>query len=99
MAIEDPNTLPWAERARCRGVDPRLFFPERQELPLLGLAYCRTCPVREQCLAEALAEPELKGIWGGTTERERRRMRSAARSAVVTDAHSAPRRCVVARIR
>ncbi len=78
MIVEVPFRSPWAERARCRGVDPRLFFPERRELPLLGLAYCRVCKVREPCLAEALADPELRGIWGGTTERERRRLRSAA---------------------
>jgi WhiB family redox-sensing transcriptional regulator len=42
-------------------------------------ALCDICPVRRNCLDDALAHPELVGCWGGTTEHERRRLRAAAR--------------------
>jgi WhiB family redox-sensing transcriptional regulator len=64
----------WMERAACRGMDPALFFPLSDEEAEAGLSVCRTCPVREECLGYALAARERYGIWGGTTERERKRI-------------------------
>ncbi|MGH8937160.1 MAG: WhiB family transcriptional regulator [Acidimicrobiia bacterium] len=64
----------WMERAACRGMDPALFFPLSDEEAEAGLAVCRTCPVREECLEYALEARERYGIWGGTTERERKRI-------------------------
>lgn len=76
--------MSWRERAACRDVDPDLFFP----IGTAGLtlaqvdeakAVCGRCPVRERCLQWALAVGPVEGIWGGTTEGERRatRRRSA----------------------
>ncbi|GAA4757750.1 WhiB family transcriptional regulator [Actinomycetospora chibensis] len=71
----------WQVRAACRGVDPELFFPEPSDEPLVrtqvaaAKAVCRRCPVREQCLAEAL-ERLPHGVAGGLTEHERRRARA-----------------------
>jgi len=73
---------PWVERATCRTVPiadrDRLFFPgvgapskDRAE----ALAMCAVCPVREECLDHALQVPEKYGIWGGTSERQRRVLR------------------------
>jgi WhiB family redox-sensing transcriptional regulator len=56
----------WQDDANCLGVDPDLFFPEE---------VCRGCVVREQCLEFALQNGEKFGIWGGLSERERRRIR------------------------
>lgn len=65
----------WQIVANCRGVDPDLFFPERGASTREAKAVCRGCEVRPECLEYALAEGERFGIWGGLSERERRRVR------------------------
>jgi len=64
-------------------VDPALFFPEdgQEEWVAAARSVCGSCPVRGECLADALARDEQWGVWGGTSEQDRRRMRRAARSA------------------
>jgi WhiB family transcriptional regulator, redox-sensing transcriptional regulator len=64
----------WSSRAACRGLDPRLFFPADDEDAGPATAICAECPVREPCLEFALGSREREGVWGGTTERERRRI-------------------------
>lgn len=74
----------WQSQANCLGVDPDLFFPERGASTAEAKAVCAGCVVREQCLEYALANGEKFGIWGGTSERERRvirRERSKKRAA------------------
>jgi Transcription factor WhiB len=71
----------WRARAACRGVDPELFFPAAERGPVRAVqvaaakAVCAGCPVRTECLAEALARIPY-GIAGGLTENERRRLRT-----------------------
>ncbi len=65
----------WQGRANCMGVDPDLFFPERGASTREAKAVCRGCVVREDCLDYALSNGEKFGIWGGLSERERRRLR------------------------
>jgi WhiB family redox-sensing transcriptional regulator len=72
----------WRNLALCRYEDPELFFPVgtlRSGSALIqadeAKTVCRRCPVREQCLAWALAAEPVEGIWGGTTEAERRAAR------------------------
>jgi WhiB family redox-sensing transcriptional regulator len=65
----------WQERANCLGVDPDLFFPERGASTREAKGVCRGCEVRLECLEYALAQGEKFGIWGGLSERERRRVR------------------------
>ncbi|MCZ7527456.1 MAG: WhiB family transcriptional regulator [Acidimicrobiia bacterium] len=65
----------WQERANCLGVDPDLFFPERGASTREAKAVCRGCEVRHDCLEYALSHAEKFGIWGGLSERERRRLR------------------------
>jgi len=65
----------WQEEANCLGVDPDLFFPERGASTREAKAVCRGCEVRGDCLEYALAHGEKFGIWGGLSERERRRVR------------------------
>ncbi len=65
----------WQERANCLGVDPDLFFPERGASTREAKAVCRGCEVRGECLEYALDHGEKFGIWGGLSERERRRVR------------------------
>lgn len=64
----------WRQKAACRGVDPDIFYPVTDEEAEDAKAICRSCPVQETCLDWALASPEKEGVWGGATERERRRI-------------------------
>jgi WhiB family redox-sensing transcriptional regulator len=68
------------EQAACLGADPDMFFPAKGENPRAARALCGRCDVREACLAEALSRDAGRdlGVWGGTTERERIRMRQRA---------------------
>lgn len=65
----------WQERANCYGVDPDLFFPERGASTREAKGVCAGCEVRADCLEYALDNGEKFGIWGGLSERERRRLR------------------------
>jgi WhiB family redox-sensing transcriptional regulator len=65
----------WQDQANCLGVDPDLFFPERGASTREAKEVCKGCVVREDCLEYALANGEKFGIWGGLSERERRRLR------------------------
>jgi len=65
----------WQDRANCLGVDPDLFFPERGASTREAKTVCRGCEVRENCLEYAIDHSEKFGIWGGLSERERRRVR------------------------
>ena len=66
--------LSWRQRAACRGVDPDVFYPTSDEEAEVAKAICTQCPVREPCLEYALTTRERDGVWGGATERERRRL-------------------------
>ena len=66
--------LSWRQRAACRGVDPAVFYPASEEEVEAAKSVCARCPVREACLDHALVSRERDGVWGGATERERRRM-------------------------
>ncbi|MFE1292561.1 WhiB family transcriptional regulator [Streptomyces sp. NPDC058751] len=78
----------WREGASCRTVDPDLFFPIGSTGPAVlqiqeAKAVCAGCPVREECLRWALDTDQTVGVWGGTSEAERRalaRRRSRGRS-------------------
>ncbi|MFB0614523.1 WhiB family transcriptional regulator [Streptomyces sp. AGS-58] len=75
----------WRDHAACRQEDPDLFFPigttgPAQVQAQQAKAVCGHCPVRRQCLGWALDTDQSIGIWGGTTELERRALRRRARS-------------------
>ena len=72
--------MDWRDRARCLDEDPDLFFPIGSTGPALvqaeeAKAICRQCPVITDCLEWALTNFQDSGVWGGTTEDERRLMR------------------------
>jgi WhiB family redox-sensing transcriptional regulator len=64
----------WRQHAACRGLDPLIFYPATDEEAEDAKDVCDGCPVREACLEHALAVREKEGVWGGATERERRRI-------------------------
>lgn len=74
----------WEDLANCLGVDPDLFFPERGSSTSDAKAVCRACVVRVDCLEFALRNGEKFGIWGGMSERERRRVRRQRSLALVS---------------
>ena len=74
-AIGQPD---WQERALCAQTDPEAFFPEKGGSTRDAKKVCGACTVRSQCLEYALANDERFGIWGGLSERERRRLRKRA---------------------
>lgn len=69
------DELSWQDYANCRGADADLFFPERGASTRKAKAICKACEVKGECLDYALDNGEKFGIWGGMSERERRRVR------------------------
>ncbi|AHH21096.1 putative transcriptional regulator [Nocardia nova SH22a] len=65
----------WQERALCAQTDPEAFFPEKGGSTREAKRICLGCEVRDECLEYALAHDERFGIWGGLSERERRRLK------------------------
>ena len=64
----------WMAEALCGQVDPDLFYADKSEMQLTGIAkrVCRNCPVMGECLAYALDTREPFGVWGGKSAAERR---------------------------
>jgi WhiB family redox-sensing transcriptional regulator len=75
---ELPAELAWQERALCAQTDPEAFFPEKGGSTREAKRVCLSCEVRAECLEYALANDERFGIWGGLSERERRRVKKRA---------------------
>lgn len=74
----DEGELSWQADALCAQTDPEAFFPEKGGSTRDAKRVCNECPVREACLEYAMDNDERFGIWGGLSERERRRLRKQA---------------------
>ncbi len=68
----------WQDHALCAQTDPEAFFPEKGGSTREAKRICLGCEVRDACLEYALANDERFGIWGGLSERERRRLKKQA---------------------
>jgi WhiB family redox-sensing transcriptional regulator len=75
FADDDEAALAWQERALCAQTDPEAFFPEKGGSTREAKKVCTRCDVRAECLEYALAHDERFGIWGGLSERERRKLK------------------------
>jgi WhiB family redox-sensing transcriptional regulator len=75
---EDTNPLAWQADAVCAQTDPEAFFPEKGGSTRDAKRICAGCDVKQQCLEYALANDERFGIWGGLSERERRKLKKRA---------------------
>lgn len=76
-----PKDESWMPLSNCLGLESDLFFPGRGDDVSAAKTVCRGCVVRQECLDYALTPPyEFHGVWGGYSERERRRMRQGARA-------------------
>ena len=75
---EGEGELSWQERALCAQTDPEAFFPEKGGSTREAKKVCVGCDVRSECLEYALGHDERFGIWGGLSERERRKLKKLA---------------------
>jgi len=75
---EVAGELQWQERSLCAQTDPEAFFPEKGGSTREAKRVCLSCEVRVECLEYALENDERFGIWGGLSERERRRVKKRA---------------------
>ena len=76
--FDDTEEQEWQERALCAQTDPEAFFPEKGGSTREAKRICQGCEVRSECLEYALAHDERFGIWGGLSERERRKLKKRA---------------------
>lgn len=75
---EEDNALAWQSDALCAQTNPEAFFPEKGGSTRDAKKICASCEVRAECLEYALHNDERFGIWGGLSERERRKLRKQA---------------------
>ncbi|MBN9240088.1 MAG: WhiB family transcriptional regulator [Leifsonia sp.] len=75
---DDDNPLSWQSDSLCAQTDPEAFFPEKGGSTRDAKKICGSCEVRARCLEYALENDERFGIWGGLSERERRKLRKRA---------------------
>lgn len=75
---DEGNALAWQSDSLCAQTDPEAFFPEKGGSTRDAKKICVSCEVRVQCLEYALQNDERFGIWGGLSERERRKLRKQA---------------------
>jgi WhiB family redox-sensing transcriptional regulator len=79
--IVDPETA-WMQDGNCRAYPPAVFFPSDGAGVDAARRICATCPVQDPCLEHALVNRIDHGVWGGCSERERRRIAKRRRIAV-----------------
>jgi WhiB family redox-sensing transcriptional regulator len=77
--LADVREMAWADWAICGETDPEAYFPEKGGSSRQAKRVCAGCPVRQACLEYALETDQRWGIWGGTSERQRRTMRVGMR--------------------
>ena len=78
MDPEDETLHSWQDKALCAQTDPEAFFPEKGGSTREAKRICVSCEVKQECLEYALMQDERFGIWGGLSERERRRLKRKA---------------------
>jgi WhiB family redox-sensing transcriptional regulator len=78
LESQEPDESNWQERALCAQTDPEAFFPEKGGSTREAKRVCLSCDVRGECLEYALLHDERFGIWGGLSERERRKLKKRA---------------------
>jgi WhiB family redox-sensing transcriptional regulator len=71
----------WMDYALCREVDLDIFFPDITASPRKAISICNRCEVQIECLEYAL-KSSVAGVWGGTTEKERKRLKRQAAKVV-----------------
>jgi WhiB family transcriptional regulator, redox-sensing transcriptional regulator len=83
----------WQSKAACLGADPDIFFPPQyagRGANDRAKAICKPCEVREECLDDAMENGERMGVWGGMSERERRKLKKARRASPQSNSVTPP---------
>ena len=80
MSVQEAK---WWDLGACRGLDASIFYPDDDEHADMAKAVCAECAVQETCLEYALSVRETAGVWGGASERDRRRILRQRRKSVV----------------
>ncbi len=70
----NPDAPKWWDLGACRGLDAAIFYPEDEAEAQAAKSVCDSCAVKQACLDHALSFREKAGVWGGATERDRRRI-------------------------
>ena len=78
LGVNSEDEFAWHQHALCSQPDPEAFFPEKGGSTREAKRVCSSCTVRAECLEYALANDERFGIWGGLSERERRKLKRQA---------------------
>ena len=81
-AVDEDSALAWQADALCAQTDPEAFFPEKGGSTREAKRVCASCEVRVECLEYALMHDERFGIWGGLSERERRKLKQLKHRAI-----------------
>jgi len=68
------SDMDWLDRGACRGMSVDLMFPSEKTGSAAAKRVCASCSEREPCLTYALGHGDLEGVWGGTSEAERRKL-------------------------
>ncbi|HUW04390.1 MAG TPA: WhiB family transcriptional regulator [Acidimicrobiales bacterium] len=71
----------WRDQAACQGLEPAIFYPADEVQAASAKTVCEECLVQTPCLEYALDRRERDGVWGGCTEKERRRIQRQRRRA------------------
>jgi WhiB family redox-sensing transcriptional regulator len=75
MSLQHTNTeLKWWHLGACRGLDSKIFYSDDEASSIFAKSVCSTCSVQTECLEHALTIREKAGVWGGASERDRRRI-------------------------
>ena len=78
LELDQEPPRDWQERGLCAQTDPEAFFPEKGGSTRDAKKVCGACMVKSECLEYALENDERFGIWGGLSERERRKLKKRA---------------------
>jgi len=68
------HELEWRMLGACRGLEAAIFYPDNEEDAEAAKTVCSECGVKQACLDYALSKREKAGVWGGATEKDRRRI-------------------------
>lgn len=74
IAGSGQNGLDWQEAAKCKGRNSEIFYPQRGVPTASAKSLCKDCRVKQECLEYAIVHDERFGIWGGLSERERKKV-------------------------
>lgn len=93
MINDVSNDAPWMSKGLCRQSDPELWMSKSAHHQSEARAICLSpCPVQQKCLAYAIERQEHFGVWGGSTEKERRQIRRRQRERVLSERSALQRR-------